>query len=82
MSTETPHDDLLESLGDLPAIEVDDLRAERVRRLAHAELERRRTQPWRRKLRRGYRAVEPVLVFGAAAAYMLWAFQSVLAGYQ
>jgi len=81
MSTETPHDELRESLGDLPAIEVDDMRAERVRRLAHAELERQRTQPWRRTLRRGYRTVEPVIVFGAAAAYMMWAFQSVLAGY-
>ncbi len=81
MSAENPHDDLLEPLGDLPAIDVDDLRAERVRRLAHTELERQRTQPWRRKLRHGYRAVEPVIMFGAAAAYMLWAFQSVLAGY-
>jgi len=82
MSTDNPRDDLLESLGELPAIDIDELGAERVRRLAHAELERQRTRPWRRKLRRAYRAVEPVLVFGAAAAYILWAFGEVLAGYR
>jgi hypothetical protein len=87
MSNPSSPEDLWAALGDLPDIEVDDDVAERVRRLAHAALAEatpghRPAHGWRRELRRAYRAVEPVLLFGSAAVYVFWAFQSVLAGYR
>jgi len=66
----TNEDLVLGELAKLPAIEVDDLHGERVRRLAHRALQRRRTGQWRR--------FEPAMAYAVGAAYLLWAVQAIL----
>lgn len=61
---------VLGELAKLPAIAVEDLHGERVRRLAHRALQQRRTRRWRR--------FEPAFAYAVGAAYLLWAVQAIL----
>jgi len=66
----TEHDLVERALAELPAIEVDELHGERVRRLARRVLQERRAGRWR--------TIEPVLAYAVGAAYLLWAIQAIV----
>ena len=75
-----PHrqkDELFAALAQLPACDVDQLTAERIRRAAHRALAGRLSRS-----RRIYRAVESACVLAVAAASLIWVFQKVIVFYQ
>ena len=75
-------DDPIDLLArELPALDVEPARAELIRSLAHAELERQRPG-WRRTAKRVYRRAELAAVGVAALGYFVWTFQSVLLAYR
>ncbi len=84
----SPVDDpLLARLGALPApAPLDDVRAERVRRAAHAALDEERrfaAVPALAPLRRAWsRAVLPALVTGAVGSYLYFALTTAVALYR
>jgi hypothetical protein len=66
-------DALLENLKALPAPPLDRALAERVRLRARAELARQQTRGRAGRLAdRAARALTPLLVTGATAAYLIW----------
>jgi len=86
--TRAPPDDALDPAGDpllaelagLPAPDVDDLRARRIRAAGHAALARGAARP---RLRHQVAvAAQSVLLVGASAAYLGWAFHAVIAFYR
>jgi hypothetical protein len=72
-------DPLLAGLADLPAPDVDDLRARRIRELAHAALARGTGR--RGRFDQVAIAAQALVLVGASAAYVGWAFHAVLAFY-
>lgn len=73
-------DDLLKLLGrELPALDVDERRAERIRCLAHGELTSRRLRARgaRARIRRAWRVAEPFLVGALVACHLAWTVQAV-----
>ena len=73
-------DDILDLLSrELPALDVDKRRAERIRWLAHGELTSRRlrSRGARARIRRAWRAAEPFLVGGLVACHLAWTVQAV-----
>jgi hypothetical protein len=83
-----PADGLLDRLGaELAPLDVDDVRAERIRRLAHRELAagaagRRGRGGVLRSAWLAYRAIEPALVVGFGAIYLGWAVLAVITVYR
>jgi hypothetical protein len=70
--------------AELPVLDLDELSAARIRRLALAELalgSSSGTRP-RGRWRRIYRAVELAAVGGLAAGYLVWAVQRTLMIYR
>jgi hypothetical protein len=76
-------DEIDQQLAQLPRPAIDDLRGERVRRLAQAELARSRAlgrlapaaEVWQR-------VVTPALLVSACGAYLVWAITAVDALYR
>ena len=73
-------DPLLAALAALPAADVDDVRARRIRARAHAELARGAARP--RRLHQLAVAAQSAILVGASAAYVGWAFHAVLQLYR
>jgi len=74
-------DDLFAQLANLPAFDAETGRIEQIRVEAHAVLarHRRRTGSWKTDMAQVYsRFLEPALVSGLAAFYLLWAFERAL----
>jgi len=78
MSPREP-DDLLDQLGALPSHDVTPETAARIARIARAALaDSARTPHWFAELGRFYtRVIEPPLVLGACAVYLVWAVQTL-----
>jgi hypothetical protein len=76
-------DDLSSALGALPVADLEPRTAARIRARAHVVLEgerRYQSRPLLGRAARVYsRAVEPVLVTGACAAYLYWAVSTAFA---
>lgn len=78
MSSE--RDEQLLSMGEaLPALDMNDLRAERIRRAAHAAMAE---GPRRSIGRRLSRRIEPLLALGVAAASLYWVLQPIVMHYR
>jgi hypothetical protein len=80
MKTHEGDDDLMSRLGHLGIAELDAMRFEGIRSRCHAALLRRRLLADRRRRRAQYAAevLEPILVGGLSAGYLLMMFLVVL----
>ena len=77
--------ELLARIARLPAPELDPGVAEHMRRRARATFLRhaeRASHPWLDRLVRWYGRIEPIMVAGVAASYLVWGFTSAMALYQ
>jgi hypothetical protein len=82
----TRADEVVDQLARLPAYDLDPWRAENIRRRAHVELARGRWLSEHPRLgalvRLHRRLVEPALVVGISASYLVWAAIQVAALYR
>ena len=77
MNQHDPNDELLAELAaELPALDLDDLGAERIRVAARAALSA--TTPALSPFRRRYRAAEPILALAVAAMSLYWVFEPLV----
>lgn len=84
MNDDSSESELLARLAALPMSAPDRTASERIHRrtrTAFVRAHERASHPWLALLARAYTRVEPVMVAGVAAAYLNWAFQSVIALY-
>jgi hypothetical protein len=76
-------DELFAELADLPALDIDELGAARVRKRAHVVLERKRHgRPLRSQTRRALLVFQSTVIGAVATGYLFWVVDAVLTPYR
>lgn len=76
-------DDMFSELAALPAVDIDELSAARVRKSAHQVLGRKRKgRPAQSRSKRALLIVQSTVIGAVATGYLLWVVESVLMPYR
>jgi hypothetical protein len=76
-------DELFAELAELPALDIHELGAARVRKRSHQVLERKRNgRPAQSRTRRALLIVQSTVIGAVATGYLFWVVESVLTPYR
>jgi hypothetical protein len=76
-------DELFADLADLPALDIHEVGAARVRKRAHQVLERKQKgRPPQSQVRRAMRILQSTVIGAVATGYLFWVVESVLTPYR